>query len=186
MLRFLLSVFSLKGGRQEKKEDFSPYERAPMTVGNPWTPEEDDVLAALWCSGVAATKIVDNFPGRTKNAIIGRVHRLKLERSLPDRTGVAIRPSARPKRQHPFQPKAPVVMPEPLPVPIPEPTVEDPETGVTLMELKSYHCRAILDLHGAPDGLAIYCGKRVWQGRSFCPDHMSDYYVPLQPRLRRR
>jgi len=147
-----------------------------MPIASPWTPEEDAVLTELWCSGMTAREIVDNFPERTKNAIIGRVHRLRLERNLPDREG-AISVHHHPKRQHPFRPKAPLVMPE---ADLPPAR----EGGITIMELRSGLCRDVLDLRGAPDGLALYCGKRTIGGKSFCPHHEGLYYTPYTARRR--
>lgn len=48
-----------------------------------WTPEQDVLLKRYWCEGlscsqVARALIADGCPVRTRNAIIGRVHRLGL------------------------------------------------------------------------------------------------------------
>jgi hypothetical protein len=44
---------------------------------NPWTPERDDRLTELWASGLSSRKIGDAM-GMSKNAIVGRVHRMGL------------------------------------------------------------------------------------------------------------
>lgn len=48
-----------------------------MRGPSPWTPERDDALRGLWDAGHSGTAIADKL-GITKNAVIGRVHRLKL------------------------------------------------------------------------------------------------------------
>ncbi len=154
--------------------------------GLSWTKEDDEILARLWCSGIPASKIVDTFPGRTKNAIIGRVHRLRLDRIVSDTGGPRIRARPKSKRSHPFIPKAPIVVPEPKPAPLPTKVSDTPEGGIAFMALRSHHCRSIIDSHGAPDGLALYCGGQVAEGRSFCPYHASIYYRPAPQRLRGR
>jgi GcrA cell cycle regulator len=46
-------------------------------AGSGWTEEQDTLLRKLWCvEGLSATKIEPRMPGRTRNAIIGRVQRL--------------------------------------------------------------------------------------------------------------
>jgi len=151
-----------------------------LRVGS-WTPEEDALLKELWCSGMTATKIVESFPERTKNAIIGRVHRLRIERTIPNTgTGHSRIAVVRPQRQTPFKPKAPVVMLEAQPQLFPP----APEGGVSLMELRRNMCRDVIDPHGSTDGLALYCGKRTIDGKSFCSYHAAIYYVPYTARRR--
>jgi GcrA cell cycle regulator len=43
-----------------------------------WTREEDAQLEALWLNGYPTAVIADMLPGRNKNKIIGRAHRLGL------------------------------------------------------------------------------------------------------------
>lgn len=163
-----------------------------MPVGTPWTKEDDAILAELWCSGVPARIIVDKFPERTRNAIIGRVHRLKLVRNLPDTSSkpryAEWKNRPRRVRSHPFKSRAPIIVQ-------PKATImreaqsdlfpEAPVDGVSIMELKWYHCRSVADSQSS-DGLAMYCGRRTIEGKSFCSYHAAIYYVPYQQRLRRR
>jgi len=44
------------------------------------------------------------------------------------------------------------------------------------MDLKMHHCRSILPNKNPIDGLALFCGKIVEEGRSFCPEHAAIYY----------
>src|SRR5688572_24294271 len=43
-----------------------------------WTDAEKQSAARLWAAGWTAGKIAETMPGRTRNAIIGIVHRMKL------------------------------------------------------------------------------------------------------------
>ena len=44
-----------------------------------WTDERIDLLKQLWSDGLSASQIAGQMGGVTRNAVIGKVHRLKLE-----------------------------------------------------------------------------------------------------------
>lgn len=44
-----------------------------------WTDERVELLARLWSEGLSASQIAGQLGGVTRNAVIGKVHRLKLE-----------------------------------------------------------------------------------------------------------
>ena len=44
-----------------------------------WAPEDDAALARMWLSGSTASQIATEI-GKTKNAVIGRAHRLGLDK----------------------------------------------------------------------------------------------------------
>ncbi|GGD94922.1 GcrA cell cycle regulator [Aureimonas endophytica] len=44
-----------------------------------WTDERVELLAKLWGEGLSASQIASQLGGVTRNAVIGKVHRLKLE-----------------------------------------------------------------------------------------------------------
>ena len=44
----------------------------------PWTCERTDLLKTLWHGGLSATAIAERLGGITRNAVIGKVHRLGL------------------------------------------------------------------------------------------------------------
>jgi GcrA cell cycle regulator len=44
----------------------------------PWVHSDDELLRKLSAEGLSASMIADQMPGRTRSAIIGRKHRLKL------------------------------------------------------------------------------------------------------------
>ena len=44
-----------------------------------WTPERTEILKKLWLSGATASKISQELGNASRNAVIGKVHRLKLD-----------------------------------------------------------------------------------------------------------
>ena len=44
-----------------------------------WTDERVELLKKLWSEGLSASQIADKLGGVSRNAVIGKVHRLKLE-----------------------------------------------------------------------------------------------------------
>ena len=44
-----------------------------------WTPDKEKKLKELWKKGLTASQITALIPGTTRNSIIGKAHRLKLE-----------------------------------------------------------------------------------------------------------
>ena len=54
-----------------------------------WTPEKEKKLRELWKKGLSASKIAGLLEGTTRNSVIGKAHRLKLEaRSTSRKSGV--------------------------------------------------------------------------------------------------
>jgi hypothetical protein len=52
-------------------------------MSRPWSDDEDAIVKRMWADGKTGGEISAQLPGRTRSAIIGRVHRLELE-SRPD------------------------------------------------------------------------------------------------------
>ena len=63
-----------------------------------WTDERVELLKKLWMEGLSASQIAAELgEGVTRNAVIGKVHRLKLSaRAKPTNTAPRSRPAARP------------------------------------------------------------------------------------------
>jgi hypothetical protein len=49
-----------------------------MNQSPAWTPEQDALLRELWAEGLSAEKIAQRIPGRSRNSVIGRAHRMGL------------------------------------------------------------------------------------------------------------
>ncbi|SLN09594.1 GcrA cell cycle regulator [Roseivivax jejudonensis] len=82
-----------------------------------WTDERVELLKKMWSEGQSASQIAKELGGVTRNAVIGKVHRL----GLSNRTGAepaAAEPAAAPTKSAEPKPKTPA---EPAPAPEPEP-----------------------------------------------------------------
>ena len=140
-----------------------------------WPKEDTELLTLKWSEGFSGGQISKGvFEGKyTRNAIIGKVHRLGLPPRLV--TVRAARPSrarVRPKRASrrvavkQFSPPLPTpIIVRRLPATPAKPTIW--KTG---MELEPHDCRWI---YGDPqeDGVEYrYCGLKD-DGSSYCPEH---------------
>lgn len=131
----------------------------PVRGSENWPPERIELLKQRWAEGLSASQIGAEF-GLTRNAIIGKVHRLGLEKRARGQN-MARRPRA--ARTAPYKAPLTIIQNEPLP---PEPELP-PFTGtpVTLMQLEDHQCR--WPVRG-PDG-DLYCGAPA--DKSWCTYH---------------
>ena len=97
-----------------------------------WTEERIDRLKAMWAKGATASQIADELGGVSRNAVIGKAHRLGLEqRPSPVKPGeekdkkpaaaapvtaTTAAPKAAPAKPAPAQPE--IAAPEPTPEPL--------------------------------------------------------------------
>src|SRR5215813_6747078 len=124
------------------------------------------VLTQMWRDGFSASQIagvLENFR-YTRNAVIGKAHRLGLVNAPRQQ-----RPQQKRKRASPGRRiiMAPVPKFTPLPVKIPEPS---PESACTLFELGEHRCRYPLgdDMKPPP---YMFCGGPTIAGSSYCAHH---------------
>jgi GcrA cell cycle regulator len=94
-------------------------EQDPMN----WTEERVEILRRLWAEGLSASQIAAQLGGVSRNAVIGKVHRLKLSSR-----GRAVAAPARPKK--PVQ--AAGTKPAPRAAPAPRPAT--PAVGATALQ----------------------------------------------------
>jgi GcrA cell cycle regulator len=119
-----------------------------------WTDEETALLARLWGEGHSGAEIGRRL-GKTRNAVLGRVHRDGLpRREEPQR-------AARPRKIRP----APALRPGARPG-------FPPPLGVPLLALEAGQCARPLwddDAHPAVEAMT-FCGRRLAKGArfSFC------------------
>jgi len=89
-----------------------------------WTEERVETLKKMWAEGQSASQIAKELGGVTRNAVIGKVHRLGLSnragasgKTTKEKTSPkAEAPAAKPKAKAKAEPKA-----QPAPQPAPEP-----------------------------------------------------------------
>jgi GcrA cell cycle regulator len=77
-----------------------------------WTDERVELLKRMWGEGQSASQIAKELGGVTRNAVIGKVHRL----GLSNRTAAAAKPEpkAKPAPKADAKPKAAPKQPEPV------------------------------------------------------------------------
>lgn len=144
-----------------------------------WTAERIETLEALWADGLSASEIAKRF-GTTRNAVIGKVHRLGLPgRAVTTKTAkgprALRRPPKRSKARFPFgegQPSLESPPPEPLPY-TPEPFIPLAERK-SLMQLNDKDCRWPIGDPQMPD--FHFCAKAKVSGLPYCEVHSMRAY----------
>lgn len=161
-----------------------------------WTDERVELLKKLWQEGLSASQIAGELGGITRNAVIGKVHRL----GLSGRAKTAPTPNATPRRPRtPAQPSrprflvqgnaalAPVIDRAPVAPPQPKPVAEvEPITceRVTIMELRECMCRWPL---GDPTRADFrFCGAKSNPGAPYCDYHARVAYQSVSDRRREK
>ncbi|MAC80157.1 MAG: GcrA cell cycle regulator [Rhodobacteraceae bacterium] len=101
-----------------------------------WTDERVELLKKMWSEGQSASQIAKELGGVTRNAVIGKVHRLGLSnRTSGAAPAPAASPAAAPKAEAKPKP-APKPEVKAKPAPKADP-VSDPDTGSTEVEARS-------------------------------------------------
>jgi GcrA cell cycle regulator len=146
-----------------------------------WTDERVETLKKLWLDGLSASQIAKQLGGVTRNAVIGKVHRLGLSgRAAPSHP-------SRPAFKAPRQPRpisTPVSRPRSLeprphhaPAPRPAPFVELPGTA-TVLTLGAHMCKWPIGDPTSSD--FTFCGRRASDEGPYCVDHARVAYQPPQ------
>lgn len=149
-----------------------------LTVGPTWTDEDRQRIRDMWMNeGMSASQIAAEFPGKSRNAIIGIVHRMGLtgSRQRPRRTYVV---PPRTQRKAPFVKKAPVKV-QPVPPPVDAPADIGP-LNLTLFDLTDATCKF-------PFGREVpftFCGHATAPGLPYCKAHCLMAYQPPKARDR--
>jgi len=165
-----------------------------------WTEERVALLTRLWNEGHTASQIAEQFGDITRNAVIGKVHRLGLSgraaasrfraarikmRPRPAKTGgasaglavqgnTALKADAETVTSWPAPARRPALRPVEQPAPQSGPVVG-------LLELKENSCRWPI---GEPDQPGFgFCGCRKAEGSPYCEHHSAQAF---QPTARRR
>ena len=155
-----------------------------MTAG--WTEDRVGALTKLWLEGQSASQIAKALGGGvTRNAVIGKVHRLGLSgRAAPSQPARTTYRPTRPRAAAPApaQPSAPrrieAAQSRPVPPTRPDPTPEMPGTA-TGMTLGAHMCKWPI---GDPSSTEFsFCGRRASEG-VYCVEHAR---VAYQPQVKR-
>jgi GcrA cell cycle regulator len=91
-----------------------------------WTDERIETLRKMWDSGLTATQIAEELGGVSRNAVIGKAHRLGLaSRPSPVKPNAPEAKAAAPAAEAAPAPR-PAPAPKPVPAPAPEPREAEP------------------------------------------------------------
>lgn len=160
-----------------------------------WNDERVEALKKLWQEGLSASQIASRIGGVTRNAVIGKVHRLGLSGRAPTSRVATARPRPRiaaPRR--PAKPRFNTVGPMALRAPFqPEaepyvPTCEELDIPVSerksLLDLVESSCRWPI---GDPQTAEFhFCSGTKVAGLPYCEFHARRAFQPAQPRRRER
>jgi len=178
-----------------------------------WTDERVELLKKMWTEGQSASQIAKELGGVTRNAVIGKVHRL----GLSNRAGAASAPAPEKKpakakaETKPAAKKAPAervvevtvtaprkpIVPAGQPLP-PQPSaneispealakvneVEKTAKKISLMELTERTCKWPIGDPATED--FWFCGLSVQQGKPYCEAHVGVAFQPMSSRRDRR
>lgn len=97
-----------------------------------WTDDRVETLKRMWSEGQSASAIAKELGGVTRNAVIGKVHRLGLSNRTEEPEAAAPAPAPVPEPVAREKPAAPRAVPQPAaaplrPEPAPEPVAVQPE-----------------------------------------------------------
>src|SRR5262249_38365017 len=158
-----------------------------------WTDDRVELLKRLWTDGLSASQIAAELGGITRNAVIGKVHRLGL-------SGRAKSPSSTVPR--PRKPRAPGMMRLPRPsmrgnTPLAtmygtavqsEPELVENIIPIgqrgSLLALKDSKCGGPIGDPGTPE--FFFCGGTPVEGLPYCNYHSRVAYQPAADRRRDR
>jgi len=152
-----------------------------------WTDERIAILKAGWEGGMTASQIAEKLgEGVTRNAVIGKAHRLGLEsRPSPVKPGEDIAAPAEPSSIAAAPAPSPVTAPPaPLPAVAKAAAKRPARTGkaarTTLLDLNERICKWPIGHPGEPD--FHFCGKPVQTGFPYCSEHCLQAYQAQMPR----
>ncbi len=159
-----------------------------------WTDERVELLKKYWGEGLSASQIAGRLGGVTRNAVIGKVHRLGLSgRATPTRlkTTRARRQPAGSRRvtkqRHPKTGNSPLHNlyqdAEPYSAPVEEFEIPEPERK-SLQDLTENSCRWPIGDPQLPD--FHFCNRGKVPGLPYCEDHARRAFQPPQARRRGR
>ncbi|XSG83500.1 MAG: GcrA family cell cycle regulator [Methyloligella sp. ZOD6] len=163
-----------------------------------WNEERVELLKKLWADGLSASQIAGRLGGVTRNAVIGKVHRLGLSARATTTRSSAPRIRRTPVRRQPKQNNVvyatrgatalkPEFEEEPETVAPPQPVEElviPLHERATILSLKESMCRWPIGDPGDED--FHFCGRKSSTGMPYCDYHARMAYQPVQRRRDKR
>ena len=161
-----------------------------------WTDERVELLKKLWADGLSASQIAAELGGITRNAVIGKVHRLGLSGRAKPSSSVQRTRKARPS--HMMRVNRPAVRGntalarhalalyelEPEAEPVPLENIIPIGQRCQLLELSEATCRWPIGDPGSPE--FFFCGGPPVAELPYCAYHSRMAYQPVNDRRRDR
>jgi len=148
-----------------------------------WTADRVEVLKKLWSEGESASAIAAQLGGITRNAVIGKVHRMGIEgRATPSRP-------KKPRRLAKETDKAPIgrgtkkisrpdIISAQLRAQAHQTKASVIPGGVPITEIGARQCRFGVTPHHVAPGDHRFCGAESEVGKSYCPAHVKQVEHP--------
>jgi GcrA cell cycle regulator len=155
-----------------------------------WTEERVELLKKLWADGLSASQIAAELGGITRNAVIGKVHRLGLSGRAKSPSSSSPRPRKPRSSSHMMRvPRGGGIRgntalaydyaePEPELIEIPI------EQRKSLLQLTEATCHWPVGDPGSAD--FFFCGGEANEGSPYCTYHSRVAYQPASERRRDR
>jgi GcrA cell cycle regulator len=157
-----------------------------------WTDERVELLKKLWSDGLSASQIAAELGGITRNAVIGKVHRLGLSGRAKSPSSTAPRPRKPRSHSHMMRVPRPAIRGNTALAhayeydiePVPELLDNVIPIGQrrTLLELTEETCRWPIGDPGHAD--FFFCGGQSLSGLPYCAYHSRVAYQPPSDRRR--
>jgi len=159
-----------------------------------WNDERVELLKKLWSDGLSASQIAGRLGGVTRNAVIGKVHRLGLSGRATTSRMKSHRPRARAQNaRRLMKPRFPTIgnpafrnlLAESEPYTPPAEELEIPlNERKSIQTLTEVSCRWPI---GDPQHTDFhFCGRKKVTGLPYCEFHARRAFQPPQPRRRDR
>ena len=155
-----------------------------------WTDERVELLKKLWADGLSASQIAAELGGITRNAVIGKVHRLGLSGRAKSPSSSSPRPRKARSSGHMMRISRPAIRgntalaydydaePEPELIEIPL------EQRKTLLQLNDKTCHWPVGDPGSGD--FFFCGGESADDKPYCSFHARVAYQPPNARRDKR
>ena len=159
-----------------------------------WTDERVELLKKLWTEGLSASQIAAELGGITRNAVIGKVHRLGLSGRAKSPSSTSPRPRKPRAQGHMMRLTRPSMRGNTALAPMyendlePEPELIDNIIPLgqrcSLLELSDSKCRWPIGDPGTAE--FFFCGGAPAEGLPYCAYHSRVAYQPAAARRDRR
>jgi GcrA cell cycle regulator len=157
-----------------------------------WTDDRVELLKKLWADGLSASQIAAELGGVTRNAVIGKVHRLGLSGRAKSPSSAA--PRARKPRSHIMRVARPAMRGNTA-LALAFETEQEPELELveniipigqrrTLLELTEDTCRWPIGDPASPE--FFFCGGKPLTSLPYCGYHSRVAYQPANERRKDR